>query len=211
MSAHEMHETHEKIAEAGGHDHHEAGGHGHGSSRNKRIAILISVLAALLAVVEMAGKSAQTTALAANIESNDLWSFYQAKTIRANLMAAEADTLELLAPGGLSADKAALVAKRVAEWRATAKRYDSEPDSHDGRKELMQRARAAEEHRDHSLHSYHLLEYASGAMEIGIVLASAAVVTGILALAWAAAGTGLVGVAFAAMTWLPAVAAAGGH
>lgn len=208
MSAHEMSETHEKIAEAGGHGHHEGG---HGGSHNKRIAILISALAALLAIVEMDGKGAQTAALASNIESNDLWAFYQAKTMRSSLMLAEADTLALLAPAGLPADKAAAVARRVADWRATAKRYDSEPATHDGRKELMERAHEAEEHRDHAMHAYHRLEYASGAIEIGIVLASAAVVTGTIALAWVAAGAGSIGLVLAAMTWLPALTAAGGH
>ena len=210
MSVHEMHETHEKISEAGGHGHHAEGG-GHGGGHNKRIAILISILAALLAVVEMGGKSAQTGALSSNIESSDLWAFYQAKTIRSSLMQAEADTLELLTPAGLPADKATAIGKRVADWRATAKRYDSEPDTHDGRKELMERARAAEEHRDHSMHAYHLFEYASGAIEIGIVLASAAVVTGVAVLAWVAAGTGLIGLAFAVLAWFPALMAAGGH
>ena len=206
MNAHEIHETHEKMEEA-----HAGHGHGHGhDGRGRKVAILISILAALLAIVEMGGKSAQTTALTANIESSDLWSFYQAKTIRGGLAAAQADLLELLAPDGLPADRATAVAKRIAGWRDAAKHEDSEPATQNGRKELMARARAAEEQRDHAMHAYHLYEYASGALEIGIVLASAAVVTGVFALAWAAAGIGLVGMAFAAMAWAPALTVIGG-
>jgi len=201
-----MQETHEKIEEASEH------GHGHGGKHNKTIAILISVLAALLAIVEMGGKSAQTSALVTNIESSDLWSFYQAKTIRSAMIQSQADMLELLTPSGLPADKSAAMAKRVSDWRVTVKRYDSEPETNDGRKELMLRAREAEEHRDHQMHAYHLFEFASGAIEIGIVLASASIVTGMMVLAWVAGGAGLIGVALAAMAWLPALTAVvGGH
>ena len=56
-------------------------GHGHGGdhgSGNKRIALLISVLALVLAFAETLGKSAQTSALASNIEASNLWAFFQA-------------------------------------------------------------------------------------------------------------------------------------
>ena len=49
---------------------------------SKGIALLISVLALVLALSETLGKSAQTTALDANIQAANLWSFFQAKTIR---------------------------------------------------------------------------------------------------------------------------------
>jgi hypothetical protein len=49
---------------------------------NKGVALLIAVLALVLAFSETLGKSAQTAALAANIEASNLWAFFQAKTIR---------------------------------------------------------------------------------------------------------------------------------
>lgn len=48
--------------------------HGHG---NKRVALLIAILAALLALTEMRGKGTQLESLAANIEAANLWSFFQ--------------------------------------------------------------------------------------------------------------------------------------
>jgi len=194
MDAHQAHEHHEKAHEA-------AHGH-HGTSRSKRIGILISVLAALLAMVEIGGKSAQTNAMVANLESSDLWAFFQAKTIRMTVLQTSADTLELTRPPGLDAAKAAASDKQAAEWRAAAKRYDSDPEKNEGRKELAARAKAAEERRDHMLAAYHLYEYGAGAIEIGIVLASAAVVTGILGLAFLSAGFGAVGGAFGLVAWL---------
>ena len=54
-----------------------SGGHGHVDHHsNKGIAMLISVLALVLALSETLGKSAQTTALSANIEASNLWSFF---------------------------------------------------------------------------------------------------------------------------------------
>jgi len=72
-------------------------GHGHGivEGENKRIAILISVLALLLAIAETLGKSAQTEALSFNVEASNLWAFYQAKTIRKTTMETAAEQMEI--------------------------------------------------------------------------------------------------------------------
>src|ERR1039457_2816623 len=48
----------------------------------RRIGLLIAALAALLALTEAGGKSAQTEALNANVQASDLWAFFQSKTIR---------------------------------------------------------------------------------------------------------------------------------
>jgi hypothetical protein len=194
LGAHEMHETHERIHGAG----HGAGQHGHhGPGRNRMIAILISVLAALLALVDIGASSSQTEAIAANIRANDLWAFFQAKTIRGTLMATAADALAAEQPPAGSP-----AAKQIAAWRATAARYQSEPETGEGRKELAARAKEAEKRRDHILAAYHLYEYGAGALQIAIVLASSAVVTGVIALAWGACGLGLLGTAVALVGWL---------
>ena len=57
-----------------------------GKSTAKLIGMLISVLALFLAVSEMLGKSAQTNALAINIEASNTWNFFQAKTIRQTML-----------------------------------------------------------------------------------------------------------------------------
>lgn len=198
----EAHETHEKIHEAAHHGHHDDHPHGEGkASRNKKIAVLISVLAALLAIVEAGGKSAQNTSLSANIEASNLWAFFQAKTIRMTTMRTAADALEVAVAGMVPEDKAPAVAKRVGDWRAAASRYDSEPETGEGRKELAARAKTAEAVRDKALAAYHMFEYGAAALQISIVLASAAVVTGAVLLAYFAGGLGVVGVAFAALGW----------
>ncbi len=66
---------------------HEEHGHGGGHDKppernNRKIALLISVIALCLAFSETLGKSAQTAAISDNVEAANLWAFFQAKTIR---------------------------------------------------------------------------------------------------------------------------------
>src|SRR4051812_36126553 len=179
---------------SGGHGHGADGGHG--SPENKRIALLISILALVLSVSETLGKGAQTTAIDKNIEASNLWSFFQAKTIRMTVVrtAAEAAELESSITGQAKSKEA--IAERVAAWRKTAERYDTEPETKEGRKELAARAKDAEKIRDRSLAAYHHYETASAALQIAIVMASAAIVTSTMVLAWIGVGLGVVGMVF---------------
>jgi hypothetical protein len=167
-------------------------GAGHVDTSHKGIALLIAMLALVLAFSETLGKAAQTAALSANIEAANLWNFYQAKTVRMTTLRTAAEAAELQA--GAAAPEA--VGKQTEAWRKTAARYDSEPETGEGRKELMARAKQAEARRDRSMAAYHQYEIASGSVQIAIVLASATIITGIAALAWIAGGLGVLGVVF---------------
>jgi hypothetical protein len=169
---------------------------GHIDPSNKKVALLIAVLALLLAFSETLGKSAQTEGLSQNIEASNLWSFFQAKTIRMTVLRTAADEADLQG-AALSGDAKQALTKRVEEWRTTAARYDNEPK--EGRKDLAQRATAAEQKRDRSLAAYHQYETASGALQIAIVLASAEVITGAGFLVWISGGLGLIGLIFTAV------------
>jgi len=184
---------------------HESGGHGGGGhdSQNKKIALLISVLALFLAFSEMMGKSAQTAALNFQIESSDLWNFFQAKNIRRTLTIVATETAKVdQATTSDEARKAAL-AKQIEEWTKTAARYRSEPEAGNGKGEgtveLARRAKEKEAERDIALNKYHYFEFASAALQIGIVLCSAAVITGTILLVWIAGGAGVLGLALMAM------------
>ena len=93
----------------------------------------------------------------------------------------------------------AAIDKQVETWRQTAERYESDPKAGNGRKELEEKAKGAEEERDLSTAKYHHYELASAAFQIGIVLASAAVITGMVLLAWLAGGLGVIGLALLAL------------
>jgi Domain of unknown function (DUF4337) len=180
----EIHETIEKAHEGE-----------HGEFFNRRIALLIAVLALFLSFSETLGKSAQTEAIGANVESSDLWAFFQAKDIRRTTLNTAADQTALLAANVADPNAKAAIDKQIEAWHATAARYESDPKTGEGRKELAERAKEAEAKRDLALAKYHHYELASAAFQVGIVLASATVITGIAALAWFGGALGLVGLA----------------
>jgi hypothetical protein len=176
----------------------------HAGQSNKKIALLISVLALFLAFSETLGKSAQTAAIAYNVTANDLWAFFQAKTIRMTVLNTGAEKLQFDADIASDPALKARLLKTAGEWKATVKRYDDEPKSNEGRKQLMARAQTAEKKRDLAMARYHHYEVASAACQIGIVLASAAVITGMVVLAYLAGFLGIAGLAFTAIgLWAP--------
>ena len=180
-----------------------SGGHGHvDHGNNKGIALLISVLALVLALSETLGKSHQVAGLAAHIEASNLWSFFQAKTIRQTTMRTAAEAVQ--AQFGDNAPDA--LKKQIDTWKKTADRYQSEPETGEGRKELADRAKAAEKKRDKSLAAYHHFEIASAAVQIAIVMASASIITSMPVLVWVAGALGALGIAFCVIgLWFPTV------
>ena len=175
--------------------------HGHIDPSNKKVALLIAILALCLAFAETFGKSAQTDALSSNIEASNLWAFFQAKTIRLTTVRTAAEAAELQLASAPAETKPA-IAKRIEDWRKTTTRYESEPETKEGRKELAERAKSAEAKRDRSLAAYHQFETASAALQIAIVLASAEIITGVGFLLWASLGLGLIGFAFTLIGFL---------
>jgi Domain of unknown function (DUF4337) len=63
----------------------------------------------------------------------------------------------------------------------------------------MERAKEAEHKRETALAKYHHYEVASAAFQIGIVLASATVITGMIVLSWLAGGLAVVGLGLMAI------------
>ena len=178
----------------GMHESHIEGG-------DKRVALVIAVLALFLAIVETGGKSAQTHAITLNVESSNLWSFFQARTVRQttnNAAIAAADIQKL------TTSDAAVQAKIEAQqkvWRDQVAGWES--NGTDGRKELTANARHAEEQRDHYMAQYHFLEYAAALLQVAIVIASATIITStplllVVSVALAAGGLALSGIGLVA-------------
>jgi hypothetical protein len=199
-----QHEVEHKIKHEEEHGGH--GGHGKDDdalTRNKRVALLIAVIALFLAFSETLGKSAQTNALNHQIEASNLWNFFQAKNIRrtATIVATEFAKIEL-ASATDDTRKSAL-AKQIDEWNKTAARYRSEPEAAGGKGEgtveLSRRAVEEQKLRDDALARYHHYEVASAAFQIGIVLASSTVITGMVVLSYLAGVLGLAGIGFMAI------------
>jgi len=169
--------AHEQIHEA----HH---AHGDTDPWPMRMAVVVSILAASLALSGIGAKSSQTAYLTHHIAVSDTWNFYQAKNLRAVLRNSQMALLESLP----NADQPA-IQDRIKAARAEEARMRDEPDG-DGMKQLRAKAEHEQHDRDHAFHKYHGYEYTSGALEISIVLASVSVVTRIRALGIAAGTIG---------------------
>jgi hypothetical protein len=181
----EAHEELEKVENAG-----------HAAGVNKKVALLIAIMALFLAFSEMLGKSANTEAITLNIKVSDTWNFFQAKNIRRTVVLAAAEEMKVGATRVNDSDAKDAMTKQIDEWQKTAARYRSEPETREGTTELAERAMEAEHERDTALARYHNYELASAAFQIGIVLCSAAVITGTLLLAWTAGGVAIFGIVF---------------
>jgi hypothetical protein len=165
----------------------------HAAGENKKIAMLIAVLALFLSFSETLGKSAQTEGMDANVKSADTWAFSQAKDIRRTTVLAAADQTALLTAAVTDPTAKAAADKQIDTWRKTAARYESDPSTGEGLKELRARAKEQEEERDVRLAKYHNYELASAAFQVGIVLASATLISGIIQLAWFSGALGAIG------------------
>ena len=104
-----------------------SGGHGAIEGSNKRVALLISILALFLAFSETLGKAAQTDSIGSNVEAANQWAYFQARTIRSTVLKTADEAIALVPPGP---NQDAIAAKR-AEWAKTLARWESEPATGD--------------------------------------------------------------------------------
>src|SRR5262249_36598953 len=173
-------------------------GHEGSQSSKLRIGLLIAALAAMLSLLEAGGKSAQTEAINVNLQASDLWAFFQAKTARMTTIQTAGESAKLSLLGDLPAEAKAAIQSQIDAWNATVARYDSEPQTGEGRKELTERAKEPEAERDAA---YLLFELGSAASQLAIVLASATIITGLIFLVYLAGALGLLSVVLGIIAW----------
>ena len=161
----------------------------------KRAAILIAFLAMLLAITGLGSNNAMKEALNENIAASNAYNFYQAKNMRQTSYNLAADEIELawtVVPTLPDSARAALSAKS-ADYRKTAARYNSEPDTGEGKKELLAKAREHDTKRDKALKQDPYFDYAEALLQIAIVLISVSIVADQRWLTLLGAGLGVIG------------------
>jgi Domain of unknown function (DUF4337) len=168
----EAHEIAEKI--------HEVDEHAHAApdSFRKFTGVYVGFVAMLLAIATLGGGNATKEMLSANIHASDTYNFYQAKYIRQLQYDLAAEQLELFTAGaaGAPAEQTAKATAQAKRHRDTVARYESEPATGNGKKELLAKARDWEERRDHAEAQVPNFEFAEAAYQIAIVLGSVAIV-----------------------------------
>lgn len=161
----------------------------------QRAAVTIAILAMILAITGLGGSNAGKEAVNNNVLASNYWNFFQAKNMRQTSFVLAADQLELAwaNDAALSPEaKAALKAKAEA-YRKTVARYESEPETMEGKKELIQRAKEHELKRDHALRQDPYFDYAEALLQIAIVLISVAIVADLVWLSFVGGALGILG------------------
>jgi len=98
----------------------------------------------------------------------------------------------LLIEPNLSPEAKAQIQQRIDRYKATIARYDSEPATGEGKKELTERAQAYEKRRDHAIQQDPNFDLSVAIFQIAIVLGSVSIVATSRRLLWLALGVGAV-------------------
>ena len=156
---------------------------------------VITVIAALLAVNTYISNGNSGKVLNNTIKANDTWSFYQAKSIKQTL--AEQSLDDAIARG----DKA-----KAEKLQAKIARYESDPSTGEGKKELMEKARKLEQERDEVRKSGPWMTFSGMAYQLGIVLLSASILAVSMPLFWGSIVVSAIGALLMSQgiwLWLP--------
>ena len=167
--------------------------------KDRTVALIIAILALLLALAEAGAKKAEHLSMEKNIEASDLFNFYQAKRIRSTVTETAAQTLEAQRAALTDPKAQEAFEKQIGDFKAAVTRFERDPKTpEDSLEALQERGKAALEVRELANRRLEHYELGSGLAQIAIVLASAAIITGITLLVWFSAALGLIGVALAA-------------
>jgi len=142
---------------------------------------VITVLAALLAINTLMGGSNSSKVLNNTIEANNTWAFYQAKSIKQTLT-------EMKYDDAVASNKT----KSAENLKAKIDRYESDPATGEGKKELMAKARKLEDDRSIAKSRSPWYTYAGSLFQIAIVLLTASILAVNTRLYWASIGVGTI-------------------
>jgi len=145
--------------------------------------MVISVFALILAVNSWYGGKLSSITLNNTIAANDVWSFYEAKSIKQTLAEQSLDDAIY------RKDK-----EKIAKLEAKIARYESEPATGEGKKELMAKAKKLEAERDQAKQKSPWIGFASTLYQLSIVVLSASILAVSMSMFWGSffvAGVGL--------------------
>ena len=172
-------------------------------SEDKAVALLIAILALFLALSEAGAKKAEHHSTEKNIEASDLYNFYQAKKARSTALETATEAFEAVAPSFSDEKVKENIEKQISKWKTTVANFENDPKKpEDSLEKIQERAREASEARELWNKRLEHFEFASGALQISIVLASAAIITGVVALAWLSGLLGVLGAVLMAFGYL---------
>ena len=138
--------------------------------------LVINIFALLLAVNTYIGGNLSSTIMNNTIKANDIWNFYQAKSIKqTQYLVASEQTNDPV---------------KAKAWSEKAKSYE---DGDEGKQALFNKAKKLEEERDFAKKKSPWISYASTAYQLSIVLLSASILAVNMMMFWASFGVAAIG------------------
>lgn len=160
-----------------------------------KTALIISVFAAIYSISVFMQGQLNSTILNNTIKANDLWSFYQAKSIKQGMAEyAQEDAVQRKDD------------KRAAQLQARIDRYESDPATGEGKKELMAKAHQLEADRDLAKRKAPWIGIAGSVMQIAIVLLTASLLTAGTMMFWGGLVTQIIAMVLMSqgiLLWMP--------
>ena len=144
--------------------------------------LVIVFMALFLAANTYLANGFSSTAQTNLLQASNTYGFYQSKSIK-----------QTLAEGQLEEARKGTDQERVAKLEAKIARYESEPETGEGKRELLVKARAQEAARDEArLHSP-WLNFSGMLFQLAIVLLSASILAVNMRMYWGSIGVGALG------------------
>ena len=146
----------------------------------KKCSILISIIASLLLINNLGAQNASSQAGFENANAINTFAFFQAKAIRQNDLNLASSILEGVANTSLplvNLEAKEKLREQAMAFKAKAISYESEPETGEGKKELLQKAHKAEEQRDNALRQGPYFDYASLLLQLAIIFFSVVLIT----------------------------------
>jgi hypothetical protein len=140
--------------------------------------IYLGIIAMLLAITALGGSNATKTMVNANIQASDVYGYYQAKNIRQTVYQLTAEQLEseLLALPDMPATARTQIQDRINRYRERVDRYETDPSTGEGKKELLAKAKEFEAIRERAAERDPNFDFAEALFQIAIVLGSVSIV-----------------------------------
>ncbi len=158
----------------------------HREDFGRHAAVVVSIMAALLAIASLAGSRASTEAILAQAKASDTYNEYQANSLKRHINLDDATQLRVLAAG--SPNEAAAGQQADSLEQAVATKYQPTQD------ELLPVAQDLEHERDLAESRHRGFQTAEAAFQLGIVLASISIVARARWLLMVGGGLGVLGV-----------------
>lgn len=155
-------------------------GHANSRGRDRLVGVYIGILAVVLAICSLGGSNAEQDATQQNIAASNVWAFFQAKNARRQALRLHTDEFDVMlkTTPSMPDDVKKSIEAKIADYKEQDKKLSSDRRSGEGLDELFNKGKALEAQRDESLKRGPYFDYGQALLQIAIVLASVAIISG---------------------------------